>query len=74
MATRVGRSRIDVAALVEQLAAGSPAVDGWTAAEKAAVDAYLRRERDRLEAQLAIEKRINWQAQTWAELRGRTRP
>ncbi|WP_156414595.1 hypothetical protein [Ensifer sp. Root278] len=73
MARRVVRSSIDVAALVEQLAIGSAKVDGWTAAEKAAVDAYLRRERDRLEAQLAIEKRINWQAQTWAELRGRTR-
>ncbi|MEI2299811.1 hypothetical protein [Ensifer sp. MJa1] len=70
----MARSRIDVAALVEQLATGSSKVDGWTAAEKAAVDAYLRRERDRLEAQLAIEKRITWQAQTWTELRGRTRP
>lgn len=74
MATRVGRSRIDVAALVEQLAAGSPAVDGWTAAEKAAVGVYLRRERDRLEALLAVEKRLTWQVQTWTELRGRTRP
>lgn len=69
----MARTRIDVAALVDQLAKDSPAVDGWTSAEKAAVDAYLRRERDRLEAQLAIEKRLTWQAQAWAELRGRTR-
>lgn len=73
MGTRADRARIDVAALVDQLATGSAKVDGWTATEKAAVDAYLRRERDRLEALLAVEKRLTWQAQTWTELRGRTR-